>query len=197
LPILPFNPVVSQIGAQFLDSVYPHTYCLNAKSVGGKMMSHPRLLLILVAVLAPLQQSIPAQTPAVSACPKSPHAIGYPAEGPRGNNDWYANADRTIWATFWGWDFVGHGPNEPYPRAGYVATPKVLWYKPTEYPLTVTGRRLDGAAPPLLYDIASDPRPQGPIQPSRLGFPTADCWELDAKAGTSELRFIVQVKSSN
>ena len=159
-------------------------------------MSLPRLLIILVATLALLQQSVQAQTPAASACPTSPHVIGSPAGGPRGNNDWYANADRTIWATFWGWDFVGHGPNEAYPRAGYVATRKVLWYKPTEYLLTVTGRRLDGAAP-LLYDIANDPRPQSPIQPSRLDFPTAGCWELDAKAGTSELRFIVQVKSSN
>jgi hypothetical protein len=161
------------------------------------MISLLRLPLILVVAFVLLQQSVPAQTPASSACPTSPRVIGYPAGGPRGNNDWYANADRTIWATFWGWDFVGHGPNESYPRADYVATPKVLWYKPTEYPLTVTGRRLDGVAPPLLYDIASDPRPRGAIQPSRLDFPTAGCWELDAKAGTSELRFIVQVKSSN
>ena len=160
-------------------------------------MSLARLLLILlVAALGLLQPSASAQTPA-SACPTSPHVVGYPAGGPRGNNDWYANADRTIWATFWGWDFVGHGPNEAYPRAGYVATRKVLWYKPTEYPLTVTGHRLDGAAPPLLYDMAADPRTQGPIQPSRVDFPTAGCWELDAKAGTSELRIVVQVKSSN
>jgi hypothetical protein len=160
-------------------------------------MTLPRLPLIIpVAALALLQRSAPAQT-AASACPASPHVIGYPAGGPRGNNDWYANADRTIWATFWGWDFVGHGPNEPYPRTGYVATPKVLWYKPSEYSLTVIGHRLDGAAPPLLYDIATDPRPRGPIQPSRVDFPTAGCWELVAKAGTAELRFIVQVKSSN
>lgn len=160
------------------------------------MMGLPRLLLTLVAALALLQQSNPTQTPAASACHTSPHVIGYPAGGPRGNDDWYANGDRTIWATFWGWDFVGHGPNEAYPRAGYIATPKVLWYKPKEYPLTVTGRRLDGAAPPLLYNIARDPRPRGPIQPSRLDFPTPGCWEINAKAGTSELRFIVQVKSS-
>lgn len=158
------------------------------------MMRLPRLpLIVLVAALALLHRSAPAQTPA-AACPTSSHVSGHPDGGPAGNNDWYANADRTIWATFWGWNFVGHGPLEAYPRDGYIATPKVLWYKPKEYPLTVTGRRLDGAAPPLLYDIEKDPRPRGPIQPSRLDFPTAGCWEVDAKAGTSELRFIVQVK---
>jgi hypothetical protein len=161
------------------------------------MMRLPRLpLLIPIAALALWQKFAIPQTPP-SACPISPPVIGYPAGGPRGNNDWYANADQTIWATFWGWDFVGHGPNEPYPRAAYLATPKVLWYKPSEYPLTVSGHRLDGAAPPLFYDITGDPRPAGPIQPSRVDFPTAGCWELDAKAGTSELRLIIQVKSSN
>lgn len=159
-------------------------------------MNLPRLLLTLVAAVTLLQQSMPAQTPAASACPTSPRVIGYPAGGPRGNNDWYANADRTIWATFWGWDFVGHGPNEAYPKAGYVATRKVLWYKPSDYPLLVTGNKLDGTAPPLFYDIANQSR-LGPIQVSRLDFPTPGCWEVDAKAGTSELRFIIQVKSSN
>jgi hypothetical protein len=155
----------------------------------------PRLpFIILVAAILLPQQSIPAQNQA-NACATSPHVIGFPEEGPRGNNDWYANANRTIWATFWGWDFVGHGPLESYPRDGYIATPKVLWYKPTGYPLTVTGRRLDGVAPPVLYDISLQSK-LGPIQVSRVDFPTAGCWELDAKSGdgTSELRLIVQVK---
>jgi hypothetical protein len=157
-------------------------------------MGLPRLpfIILIAAILLP-QQSIPAQNQ-VSACATSPHVIGYPEGGPRGNNDWYANADRTIWATFWGWDFVGLGPLEAYPREGYVATRKVLWYKPIGAPLIVTGRRLDGAAPPLLYDIANVRRLLGRIQPSRLDFPTAGCWEVDAKAGSSELLFIVQVQ---
>jgi hypothetical protein len=157
---------------------------------GDNAMGPRHLLPILIAALlaVPLRPAS-AQTP----CPVSPHVVRYPATGPRGNNDWYANADRTIWALF-GWDFIDRGPKEPYPRAGYIATPKVLWYKPSEYPLTVTGRRIDGGAPPLLYDIGTDPRPRGPIQPSRIDFPTTGCWELDAKAGSSELRFVVLVK---
>jgi hypothetical protein len=132
--------------------------------------------------------------PAAKSCPVSPHVVGYPANGPRGNNDWYANADRTIWATFWGWDFERSGPDEPDPRTGYVPGQKVLWYKPSDYPLTVTGQRIDGSAPPLVYDVSLDPRPRGPIQPSRIYFPTEGCWQIEAKAGPSELHFVVLVK---
>lgn len=127
------------------------------------------------------------------SCPVSSHVTGHPAGGPFGNNDWYANADRTIWATFWGWDFVRRGPDEPDPQTGYVPGHKVLWYKPSDSPLTVTGRRIDGNAPPLGYDIARDPRPRGPIQPSGIYFPTAGCWEIDAKAGRAELHLVVLV----
>ena len=134
-----------------------------------------------------------AQSPAVTACPITPHVTGYPASGPRGSNDWNANDDRTIWATFWGWDFVADGKLGEAPiEAGYTASRKVLWYKPNGYPLTVTGHRLDESAPPLLYAIYGTPL-KGPIQPSHLSFPTPGCWEIDAKAGPSELRFVVQI----
>jgi hypothetical protein len=160
-------------------------------------MKPPSLLLVLIAALLTVPvRSVPAQTPHANGCPISRHVIGYPAGGPRGDNDWYANADRTIWATFWGWDFV-RGPDQPDARTGYVPGQKVLWYKPSEYPITVTGRRIDGPSLALVYDISLDPRPRGPIQPSRVYFPTAGCWELDAKAGRSELRFVVLVKSSS
>ena len=141
----------------------------------------------------PSRTSNPASS--ANACPASQRVVDYPAGGPSVNNAWYANADRTIWATFWGWDFVRRGSDDPDPKTGYVPGQKVLWHKPTEYPLTVTGRRIDGDAPPLVYDIARDPRPRGPIQPSRVYFPAAGCWEIDAKAGSSELRFVVLVKS--
>ena len=134
--------------------------------------------------------------PAVNGCPVSRLVVEHPAGGPRVNNAWFANADRTIWATFWGWDFVRRGPDEPDPKPGYVPGQKVLWYKPADQALTVTGRRIDGAASPLVYDISRDPRPQGPIQPSRVYFPTAGCWGGNAKAGRAELSFVVLVRSA-
>lgn len=155
------------------------------------------LLLILIGALltAPIQ-SAPAQTAHANSCPVSLPVPNYPAGGPHVSNAWYANADRTIWAFFWGWDSVRRGPDQPDPKTGYVPGQKVLWYKPAA-PLIVTGRRTDGAAPPLVYDISLDPRPRGTMQPSRIYFPTAGCWDVDAKAGSSELRFVVLVKSSN
>jgi len=137
----------------------------------------------------------PSPANSANGCPVSPRVADYPSDGPHVNNAWYANADRTIWATFWGWDFVRRGSDEPDSKTGYEPGQKVLWYKPTDYALTVTGRRTDGAAPPLVYDIARDPRPRGPIQPSRVYFPAPGCWEINAKAGSSELRFVVLVKS--
>jgi len=74
-------------------------------------------LALIVSVLAAPILPASAQTP----CSVSPHVVGHPANGPRGDNDWYANADRTIRALF-AWDFIGRGPNEPYPRAGYIGT---------------------------------------------------------------------------
>jgi hypothetical protein len=157
------------------------------------------LFVLFAALSAALLQTARAQTssvPAAKACPVTPHVAEHPAKGPIGNNDWYANVDRTIWATFWGWDFVRRGPDRPDPKTGYLPGQKVLWYKPSDSPLTVTGGRIDGSAPPLVYDIAIDPRPRGPIQPSAVYFPTASCWEVDAKAGSSELRFVVLVKDA-
>jgi hypothetical protein len=156
-------------------------------------MSVPRTLLILVAMLATPIESAFAQTPAASDCPITPPVAGYPTSGPQGDIDWYANAVRTIWVTFAGWDFVRRGSDQPDPKTGYSPGWKVLWYKPAS-PLIVTGRRTDGAAPPLVYDISIDPRPRGTMQPSRLYFPTAGCWEIDAKAGEEELRLVVLVK---
>ena len=163
-------------------------------------MSPWRFSFILALMVTLLGSASSGHTGTSSRCPVSPHVMGYPAGGPVGNNDWYANKDRTIWATFWGWDFVRRGPDKPDPDpcpspevVCYMPGQKVLWYKPSDHLLSVTGRRIDGPAPPLVSDISRDPRPRGPIQPSRVYFPAAGCWEVHANAGSSELRFVVLV----
>ena len=157
-----------------------------------------RLLTFLCFLLAfgeaVCSDSIAGSTRGANSCPVSPHVTGHPPGGPTGNNDWYANADRTIWATFWGWDFVLRGADQLGSKRGQVPGQKVLWYKPSDSSLSVTGRRIDGKAPPLGYDISIDPRPSGPIQPSGIYFPTPGCWEIEAKASSAELRLVVLVK---
>lgn len=103
-----------------------------------------------------------------------------PNADPFGMGPWYISADRTIWA---GWDAVR-----------MVACPegnKVLWIRPQGTQLTVSGRRLDANAGPASATIPCC-YPTG-FQASGLMFPTEGCWEISAKAGTSELTFVTRV----
>ncbi len=90
---------------------------------------------------------------------------------------WYRSSDGAIWAS-----------QEQF----YAGDNKVLWAKPATAGLRVSGRRLDGPAPPLVVDL-----PDGyeglPYQASGLDFPTAGCWQVEATAGASSLRFVTLV----
>jgi len=125
------------------------------------------------------------ETPARSECavtqpikdqpPKDPNADPFPF-GP-----WYVNADRSIWA---GWDAascVSGGKGN-----------KVLWIRPQGTQLKVTGRRLDADAPPLKARIPCC-YPTG-FHATGLFFPSAGCWEVTAKAGSSELKYVTRVR---
>jgi hypothetical protein len=103
-----------------------------------------------------------------------------PNTDPFGMGLWYINADRTIWA---GFDAVR-----------MVACPdgnKVGWIRPQGAQLTVSGRRLDSHAPPAKASIPCCYPMK--FQASALYFPTEGCWEILAKAGTSELTFVTRV----
>jgi hypothetical protein len=126
------------------------------------------------------------QAPSTPACmvselvraepPRDPNADPFGSAGP-----WYINADRSIWA---GWD-AGHLVSGPKWN-------KVLWIRPQGTALTVTGRRLDGDdAMPLRAEIPCC-YPTG-FQASGLYFPTSGCWEVTARAGGSELKFVTKV----
>jgi hypothetical protein len=58
--------------------------------------------------------------------------------------------------------------------------------------LTISGRRLDGTAPPLISSIPSGYRPTG-FQASGITFPTEGCWEITGKVADTKLTFVVQV----
>ncbi len=57
--------------------------------------------------------------------------------------------------------------------------------------MTVQGRRLDGDAAPLWADISEGY--VGDFQSSRMIIPSAGCWEIEARAKDSLLRFVIFV----
>ena len=105
--------------------------------------------------------------------PDDPHADSFASHGAT----WYANSERTMWAWWWGKTYTG----------AY----KVLWVRPQGAKLTVTGHRLDGAAPPVTADIPSGD--QWTFQVSGVSFPTAGCWQVDARAGRETITLIVKI----
>ena len=58
--------------------------------------------------------------------------------------------------------------------------------------LTVTGRRLDVAAPPLKAVIPNGYLDKG-FQATGLIFPTEGCWEITGKVGDTTLTFVNRV----
>jgi hypothetical protein len=70
---------------------------------------------------------------------------------------------------------------------------KFPWWRLVRGRLTIKGRRLDGAAPPLR---ASIPDGYGEIgfQATELIFPTAGCWEVTGHIGDRSLTFVTLVE---
>jgi hypothetical protein len=67
------------------------------------------------------------------------------------------------------------------------------WFRPAAANLEITGQRIDAQAPPLEAHIPCCYPTR--FQATGLYFPTAGCWEVTAKAGQSELSFVVWVEA--
>ena len=98
-----------------------------------------------------------------------------------GLGDWYVNAPRTIWVRNSQWH-AGEDGN------------KVIWIRPAGTQLLVTGKRQDAEALPLR--VSADRGYLTGFTVIDVHFPTEGCWEVTAKAGTSELRFVTQVEAA-
>ena len=90
---------------------------------------------------------------------------------------WYKSLDGVIWAS----------PGQHL----HVGGNKVGWSRPAGAVLQVSGRRLDGDSPPMVADLPCCYLDN--FQASGLNFPTEGCWEVTARTGASELRFVVRV----
>lgn len=112
--------------------------------------------------------------PEDSAIPDEPQPANY-----------IANADRSMLVGAWWWG------NEDYPLRTGERGNKVGWFRPEGAELTITGRRIDRKAPPMVADVPCCYPTR--FHSSGLYFPTEGCWEVMAEAGGNELTFVVWV----
>ena len=104
---------------------------------------------------------------------------------PPAYSDYFVNEDQSILASAW-W-----ATNESDFNVAKEWI-KVGWFRPTGAELVVTGKRLDGEAPPLEFEAPCCYPTR--FQASGLDFPTEGCWKVTAKAADSELSFIVRIE---
>lgn len=105
--------------------------------------------------------------------PDDPGASSFASPG----GTWYANANRTLWAWWWGRRSVGDY--------------KVLWVRPRGAWIKVAGRRMNGESRPFSVDLSGTDR--ATFRTSAIAFPTAGCWQVTATAGSEVLEFIVDI----
>jgi hypothetical protein len=127
-------------------------------------------------------------TPFIAPAPNEPSAPwpGYFWYGT--NSLWTALRDDGTWAEL-PQDSHGYGQKQMWWREGYV------WTEEPEPDLTVTGRRLDGDAPPIEALDATNAYAED-IQSAMLtgvNVPTLGCWEITGHYGGADLTFVVRV----
>lgn len=141
----------------------------------------------LAAILLAVILSACLNRSARSACPVTEPVWVKPPEDaavqdPTAHGYYFVNEDRSIWASAWwmGWDEPLQVREEGF---------KVGWFRPAGAELIITGKRLDGEAPPLEAH-ASCCYPTR-FQASGLYFPTEGCWEVTASAQDRKLSFVI------
>src|SRR6266436_5529298 len=163
------------------------------------------LLISLVALTAMCQQNSPRQ----ALVPPASCPVTTPPAHPFTPPAWYEPGDDSFWlgseklwtegnkSGVWEWE-----PHEPWDGN---LTVKISWgsidYDWRKEPrpnLTLTGRRLDGEAPPLLLQPMTHILPPGPnagrgTMLSGVYVPTPGCWEITGEYRGEKLSFVVRV----
>jgi len=138
-----------------------------------------------------------AESTSASTCPVTEPDWAKPPEdsavqGSPAYGFYFVNDDRSIWASAW-WA----GEEGYHLRVGEEGN-KVGWFRPAGALLEISGRRIDGQAPPLDAHVPCCYPTR--FQATGLTFPTEGCWEVaaraadTARAATSELTFVVWVE---
>lgn len=99
------------------------------------------------------------------------------------------------------WVLVYAGPWDGLPRWPEGYRQKIVWwsegYNAKNDPrpsIEISGRRLDGNAPPLVVTGANGSWTNIDFIMSGVNFPTTGCWEITGKFKGAEVKFIVSIK---
>jgi hypothetical protein len=133
-----------------------------------------------------------APTGLLSNCPVTQPVHAGPAVAPGalfGEAAAFGNADLWVGAL---------GPGGVFtlqPDPVYGMGTKLGWYRIAKGKLEITGRRLDGSAPPLTSHV---PDGYGEIgfQSSGVDFPSEGCWKVTGTVGAARLTFVTFVKKT-
>jgi hypothetical protein len=121
------------------------------------------------------------------------------ANAPLGDESWFGSPQLwTVLPRSGVWKGLPHyTPSDPTFRQ------KSPWWREgyrgqaSEPSLTVTGERLDAAAPPLRSDHASivweEDKPDQPFMMTGLNFPTVGCWRVTGHSAGHDLSYVVWV----
>ncbi len=127
------------------------------------------------------------QSIALPACPvTAPNGSTPPGEA-------YApehHGNGALFTVLWPEGNILMGPHNVEPDGSLSM--KFVWWRGVKGKLTIEGRRLDAAAPPLRADIPDGYGDSG-IQASALIFPTEGCWEVTGRVGDAALTFVTRV----
>jgi hypothetical protein len=141
-------------------------------------------------------QALPAACP-VTQLPDPPFTPPKPYGAPLEGEFWFGSP--ALWTSL---PVDGAWRDLPLSRSGY--TQKLAWWREgydwqaePEPDLIVTGRRLDGEAPPLAASKATNAFAEdiGSAMLVGVDIPAAGCWEITGRYGEQELSFIIQVIS--
>jgi hypothetical protein len=143
--------------------------------------------------VSPTPESVPSPGPRPSGCPVTvPTAVTPSANAPGdffGARSAYGNG--ALWVGGLGDAGVIVGRSEFDEPDGAVYR-KFGWWRGVEGTLRITGRRLDGPAPPARSSVPDGYGSSG-FQASGVYFTTPGCWEVTGTVGAASLTFVTLV----